>query len=53
MRIQTIGVIGCGLMGSGIVEVAARTGFDVIVSEANNDFNLIVVTHCMSMICKC
>ncbi len=38
MNIQTIGVIGCGLMGSGIVEVAARTGFDVIVSEANNDF---------------
>ena len=38
MSIQTIGVIGCGLMGSGIVEVAARTGFDVIVSEANNDF---------------
>ncbi len=38
MNIQTIGVIGCGLMGSGIVEVAARTGFDVIVSEANDDF---------------
>lgn len=38
MSIQTIGVIGCGLMGSGIVEVAARTGFNVIVSEANDDF---------------
>ncbi len=38
MNIQTIGVIGCGLMGSGIVEVAARAGFDVIVSEANDDF---------------
>ena len=38
MDIQTIGVIGCGLMGSGIVEVAARTGFNVIVSEANEDF---------------
>jgi len=38
MKIQTIGVIGCGLMGSGIVEVAARSGFDVIVSEANDDF---------------
>ncbi len=38
MAIQTIGVIGCGLMGSGIVEVAARSGFDVIVSEANDDF---------------
>ena len=38
MTIQTIGVVGCGLMGSGIVEVAARSGFDVIVSEANDDF---------------
>ncbi len=38
MDIQTIGVVGCGLMGSGIVEVAARAGFDVIVSEANEDF---------------
>jgi len=38
MSIQTIGVIGCGLMGSGIVEVAARTGFTVIVSEANDAF---------------
>ena len=38
MDIQTIGVVGCGLMGSGIVEVAARAGFNVIVSEANDDF---------------
>ncbi len=38
MDTQTIGVVGCGLMGSGIVEVAARSGFDVIVSEANEDF---------------
>ena len=38
MNIQTLGVVGCGLMGSGIVEVAARSGFHVIVSEANNDF---------------
>ena len=38
MTIQTIGVVGCGLMGSGIAEVAARTGFQVIVSEANETF---------------
>jgi 3-hydroxybutyryl-CoA dehydrogenase len=31
---QRIGVVGCGLMGSGIAEVAARNGFDVLVSEA-------------------
>jgi len=38
MDIQTIGVVGCGLMGSGIVEVAAKSGFEVVVSEANEDF---------------
>lgn len=38
MSIQTIGVVGCGLMGSGIVEVCARSGFDVIVGEMNDDF---------------
>ena len=31
--IQRVGVVGCGLMGSGIAEVAATAGFDVIVTE--------------------
>lgn len=30
-----IGVVGCGLMGAGIAEVAARAGSDVIVVEAD------------------
>lgn len=30
-----VGVVGCGLMGSGIAEVAARAGFDVRVLEVN------------------
>ncbi len=38
MTIQTIGVVGCGLMGSGIVEVAAKSGFSVIVAEFNDDY---------------
>lgn len=37
MSIQTIGVVGCGLMGSGIVEVCARSGFDVLVGEMNDN----------------
>src|SRR5918993_3607210 len=32
-----IGVVGCGLMGSGIAEVAARAGLDVVVVEADDE----------------
>ena len=37
MAIQKVGVIGCGLMGSGIVQVAAQAGFKVTVREVNDD----------------
>ena len=37
MNIKTVGIVGCGLMGSGIAEVAARCGYEVIVSEANDE----------------
>jgi 3-hydroxybutyryl-CoA dehydrogenase len=30
-----VGVVGCGLMGSGIAEVCARAGLDVMVREAS------------------
>ena len=33
--ITTVGVIGCGLMGSGIVEVCARENLDVLSYELN------------------
>ncbi|MGQ0629678.1 MAG: 3-hydroxybutyryl-CoA dehydrogenase [Sporichthyaceae bacterium] len=36
-EIQRVGVIGCGLMGSGIAEVCARAGLDVTVTEVNPD----------------
>jgi 3-hydroxybutyryl-CoA dehydrogenase len=35
--IARLGVVGCGLMGSGIAEVAARRGIDVRVAEATPD----------------
>jgi 3-hydroxybutyryl-CoA dehydrogenase len=35
--ISVIGVVGCGLMGAGIAETCARAGFDVIVSEVNDE----------------
>jgi 3-hydroxybutyryl-CoA dehydrogenase len=34
MEITRVGVVGCGLMGSGIAEVTARAGLDVVVVEA-------------------
>jgi 3-hydroxybutyryl-CoA dehydrogenase len=34
---ERIGVVGCGLMGSGIAEVTARAGAFVIVIEANDE----------------
>ena len=37
MAISRIGVVGCGLMGSGIVETCARCGYDVIVREVNQE----------------
>ena len=37
MAIKNIGVIGCGLMGSGIVQVAAQSGFQVLFVEANDE----------------
>ena len=37
MTITNVGVVGCGLMGSGIVQVAARAGFQVLFVEANDE----------------
>lgn len=38
MEIEQVGVVGCGLMGSGIVEVCARAGYRVIVREVSTEF---------------
>jgi len=37
MKIQTIGVIGSGVMGSGIAQVAATAGYTVIVQDVQTD----------------
>jgi len=35
MEIKKVGVIGCGAMGSGIVQVCAQSGYNVVVLEMN------------------
>jgi len=37
MDIKEIGVVGCGLMGAGIAETVARAGYQVVVSEVNDE----------------
>ena len=38
MHIKKVGVLGCGLMGSGIAQVAATAGLDVVVLETEQRF---------------
>jgi 3-hydroxybutyryl-CoA dehydrogenase len=37
MEIKKVGVLGCGLMGSGIAQTAASAGFDTTVREVSHD----------------
>ena len=37
MAIRTVGVLGCGLMGSGIAQVAAAAGYKTIVREVSDE----------------
>jgi len=36
MEIKKVGVVGCGTMGNGIVIVCAQSGYQVVVSEIND-----------------
>ncbi len=38
MAIRKVGVLGCGLMGSGIAEISARGGFETVVREVEQGF---------------
>jgi len=33
MDIKTVGIVGCGLMGAGIAQTAAESGYTTIVRE--------------------
>tara|TARA_B100000029_G_scaffold389840_1_gene386444 strand:+ start:150872 stop:151723 length:852 start_codon:yes stop_codon:yes gene_type:complete len=37
MTIETVGIVGCGLMGSGITQVCAQAGYRTIVMESSEN----------------
>src|SRR5918993_1313875 len=38
MEVKTVGVLGCGLMGSGIAQVCAAAGYKTLVREVEQAF---------------
>jgi len=37
MEIKKVGVVGCGIMGAGIAQLCAQSGYSVVVSEVNEE----------------
>ena len=37
MEIKKVGVVGCGAMGGGIAQICAQSGYQVVVSEINEE----------------
>lgn len=37
MNIKKVGVVGCGVMGSGIAQLCAQAGYEVLVSDLNDE----------------
>jgi 3-hydroxybutyryl-CoA dehydrogenase len=37
MTVRKVGIVGCGLMGSGIAEVASRSGYETVVRETSDE----------------
>lgn len=37
MEIKKVGIVGCGAMGAGIVQLCAQSGYQVVVSEINDE----------------
>lgn len=38
MAIKKVGVVGCGAMGAGIVQLGLQAGYEVVAREINDDF---------------
>lgn len=52
MSIQKIGVIGIGQMGTGIVQIAAQAGFDVLAADISEERNQQAKTKIESSLAK-
>ncbi len=37
MKVQKVGVVGCGAMGGGIAQISAQAGYSVVVSEISEE----------------
>ncbi|HEY97600.1 MAG TPA: 3-hydroxyacyl-CoA dehydrogenase family protein [Dehalococcoidia bacterium] len=37
MEIKNVGVVGCGIMGSGIAQVCAQSGYNITISEISDE----------------
>jgi 3-hydroxybutyryl-CoA dehydrogenase len=37
MAVKNVGIVGCGLMGHGITQIAAQAGYDVVVREVSQE----------------
>jgi 3-hydroxybutyryl-CoA dehydrogenase len=37
MEIKKVGVVGCGVMGSGIAQICAQANYQVLVSDVDNE----------------
>jgi len=37
VEIKRVGIVGCGAMGSGIIQVCAQSGYQVVASEINDE----------------
>ena len=37
MEIKKVGVVGCGTMGAGIAQICAQSGYQVVISEINDE----------------
>jgi 3-hydroxybutyryl-CoA dehydrogenase len=38
MKIEKVGILGCGLMGAGIAQISAQSGFETVVREIDQKF---------------